>query len=359
MIWPFETRARRYPRNAEQDPPQEGGQRADYTDSATAALVAQSSGVAVEPGALALAEACAGLWERALSSATVEPMNNRLAGLSPAFLAVAGRSLAVKGNLCARIVVEGSRVLLIPASVFDLMGGADPDSWTYRLDMVGPTATETIMLPAAGVVHFRCGASASAPWRGVAPLNRATATAGLATAVEKSITTEARLPIGRLGVVYGSKKADGFLDFLKCGGYLVAGGNADRGLQQEPSTRHRPQTYGPEPNQVMQAVRTDTGRDICAAFGVPPGLFAERGDGAGQREAWRRFWLGTVQPLARMIESELRAKLDPAAAVILDALRASDEDGRSRAVARRAQAYKVLRDAGIDATEARRIAGIE
>ncbi len=70
------------------------------------------------------------------------------------------------------------------------------------------------------------------------------------------------------------------------------------------------------------------------------------------------FWLGTVAPLARMIEAECREKLDLGVSIGLDALRAADEDGRSRAVARRAQAFKVLVETGLDRDEARRIAGL-
>ena len=79
---------------------------------------------------------------------------------------------------------------------------------------------------------------------------------------------------------------------------------------------------------------------------------------AASGEAWRRYWVGTVAPLTRMIEAECRDKLDPGATITLEALRASDEDGRSRAVARRASAFKTLVDTGMDRDEARRLAGL-
>ena len=116
---------------------------------------------------------------------------------------------------------------------------------------------------------------------------------------------------------------------------------------------------GPEPDETFHALRTQTGQDICAAYGVPPTLFSATGDGAGQREAWRRFWAGTVAPIGRTVEAELRAKLDQAAMVSFDALRASDEDGRSRAVSRRAQAAKVFLDMGMSREEALRLAGLD
>ena len=264
----------------------------------------------------------------------------------------------MRGNLVARITVEGSAVRLWPAADFDVTGDADPDSWVYRLNLPGPSATHTVLVPAAGVVHFRTGAGASTPWRGVAPLARAQSTAALAGAVEYALTREMGIPPGRLALAHGSGKVEGILRWLREGGFAVAGDAANRGTQQEPAQRHAPVVYGPAPAETVEALRTDTGRDVLAAFGIPPALFAERGDGAGQREAWRRFWLGTVQPLAVQIQAEVREKLHPDVSIGLETLRAGDEDGRSGAVMRRAQAYKVLKEAGVEDGEARRLAGL-
>ena len=354
MKWPFERRAGRYP-------PASSGETAgstSRTDEVIDALLARAAGSSKDPEALAVAEAAVSLWERSLASATVEPRGGRLAGLTPGMMALIGRTLAVRGNLVARITVEGSAVRLWPAADFDVTGDADPDSWVYRLNLPGPSATHTVLVPAAGVVHFRTGAGASTPWRGVAPLARAQSTAALAGAVEYALTREMVIPPGRLALAHGGGKVADILRWLKQGGFAVAGDAANRGIQPEPTQRHRPVTYGPEPAETVEALRTDTGRDVLAAFGIPPALFAERGDGAGQREAWRRLWLGTIQPLAVQIQAEVRAKLEAGATFHLDALRAGDEDGRSRAVMRRASAFKTLVDTGMDRDEARRLAGL-
>ena len=354
-MWPFEKRANRYP-TADAEPA--SGATTSATDVVVDGLLARATGTAVDAGSLGLAEACVGLWSRALSSATVEPMNNRTEGLTPALLALAGRSLATRGNLVLAIQIAGTTVRLAPAADFDVSGGADPEGWTYRLNLAGPSATETVLLPSAGVIHLRIGASVDAPWRGISPLNRASGTAALGAAVESSLLKEAKLPTGRLAVAYGAQKVDGVLSWLRQGGFAVAGDSSNRGVSPEPAQRHRPQTYGPEPQQVMESLRSDTGRDIANAFGVSPALFAERGDGAGQREAWRRFWLGTVQPLAVQIQAEVREKLHPDVSIGLEALKAADVDANSRAVARRATAYKTFRDSGIEDGEARRLAGL-
>ena len=48
---------------------------------------------------------------------------------------------------------------------------------------------------------------------------------------------------------------------------------------------------------------------VLAATGTPPSLFLDA-DGTAQREAVRRWHLGTVLPLARLVEHELSAKLE-------------------------------------------------
>ena len=286
-------------------------------------------------------------------------MNNRLMGLTPQHLALVGRELATRGNSLFKIEIRAGAVELVPASTLSVLGNANPDTWTYLLTVIGPSNSVTERIPSAGIVHFKIGASAWEPWRGVSPLRRGSGTASLGSAVEASLLKEAKIPTGRLALAHGAGKVDGVLNWLKVGGHAVAGDTANRGVQTEPAQRHKPQYYGPEPEVVMQGLRSDTGRDILSAFGVSPVLFSERGDGTGQREAWRRFVFSTLAPLARMIQAELRAKLDATAMVSIHELRAADEDGRSRAVMRRAQAFKVLREAGIEDGEARRLAGLE
>ena len=338
-MWPFETRATgRYPTEAAET----AGESTSYTSLVLDSLLDRAAG-RVDAGSLAVAEACIGLWERCLASATVEPMNNRTSGLTPQHMALVGRELATRGNALFKIEVKDGAVELVPASTLSVLGEAGPETWTYLTTTVGPSNSTTERIPSAGVVHFRIGASSWKPWQGVSPLGRGSGTASLGSALETSLLKEAKIPTGRLALAHGAGKVDGVLTWLKVGGHAVAGDTAARGLQTEPAQRHKPQYYGPEPEAVMEGLRTDVGRDILAAFGVSPVLFSERGDGTGQREAWRRFVYSTVAPLARTIAGELRAKVDPTAMVNITELRAADEDGRSRAVMRRAAA---VQDAG-------------
>ena len=95
---------------------------------------------------------------------------------------------------------------------------------------------------------------------------------------------------------------------------------------------------------------------------VPATLFEpSEATEAGQREGWRRLWLGTdTTPRDPDSKPRCREKLDPGATITMEALRASDEDGRSQGSdARRAAAFKTLVDTGMDRDEARRVAGLE
>ena len=51
-------------------------------------------------------------------------------------------------------------------------------------------------------------------------------------------------------------------------------------------------------------------RRMLAACGCPPSLFTDGADGTAQREGLRRWHLGTLLPLARLLEHELTARLE-------------------------------------------------
>ena len=321
----------------------------------------EALGIAVAPEDLATVEACAGLYERAIASAAVEPMGAAVGALSPQLLAVAGRGLALFGQALFLIDVDPMRGLtLTPASSWDVSGSPLEAEWTYRLDMIGPSGSFTVTRPGAAVLHFRIGADSRAPWRGRPPLRRSQATANLAASIEAQLTSESKLPTGRIVPLSGTREQIAKIGkMIGAGGVVVTGlGQSSPGQEQVPSSRYQPQRIGPAPEAAYEELRQHVGQDIAAAFGISPSLFSPAGDGSGQREAWRRFWAGTIAPIGSLLEAEIRAKLDPEARISFPALRASDEDGRSRAVARRANALKTLLEAGVERDTALRLAGL-
>ena len=348
-MWPFST------------PTVETRSTNSETDILVEAIQSRVSGRTPDHAALATVEACSSLWERALASATMMPLSAALRPLTPDLLALVARGLASRGEFVAHLRVnEMSGLRIVPASGWDLRGDADPHMWRYRLDMGGPSGNQsTGYLNSDQVLHFRIGASPQEPWRGRSPLRRSRATADLAARIEGNLILESNIKPTRIASTAGTAvQAESFAKALSQGGLFGTAFGQPLAGQQVPSSRWEPAKMGPEPDETFHALRTQTGQDICAAFGVPPTLFNASGDGAGQREAWRRFWAGTIAPIGRVIESECKMKLDPAALVSFDALRASDEDGRSRAVSRRATAAKVFVDMGLDRDAALALAGL-
>ena len=110
-------------------------------------------------------------------------------------------------------------------------------------------------------------------------------------------------------------------------------------------------TYGMDRN-TLDALRTATGRDVLGACGVPPTLFVANSDGTAQREAFRRFLHSSLRPLARIMEAELRLKLDaPNLVLDLSELHAADVAGRARS-------FGQFVKAGVAAEDAARETGI-
>ena len=88
---------------------------------------------------------------------------------------------------------------------------------------------------------------------------------------------------------------------------------------------------------------------MVASCGAPPSLFVDA-DGTAQREALRRWHLGTVMPLARMLEGELSAKLATPVRLRFDAYPLD--------LAGRAQAFQKLVAGGVAVTEALATSGL-
>ena len=88
---------------------------------------------------------------------------------------------------------------------------------------------------------------------------------------------------------------------------------------------------------------------VLAACGTPPSLFVDS-DGTAQREAVRRWHLGTVLPLARLLEYELTAKLESPVRLRFDAYPLD--------LAGRAQAFQRLVAGGVAVNEALATSGL-
>ena len=218
-------------------------------------------------------------------------------------------------------------------------------TWRYRCDLFGPSGNVTRNLPGAAVVHGRYSVDPARPWWGVSPLGWARLTGKLHANLEDAIADEASGTRGHvLPVPQGPDTdddtdplADLRADIASLRGKTVLAETTSAGWGEgqmaAPAADWRPVRLGFNAPASMATLRTDSAQAVLAACGCSADLFAA-GDAAGQRESWRRFLHGAVQPLADLLAAELAVKLDvPGLRLTFDRLFASDLSGRARACA--------------------------
>ena len=194
-------------------------------------------------------------------------------------------------------------------------------SWFYRLDLFGPSGNTTRVYPSTSVLHFRFASDPERPWAGVSPMSYARLSSKLAANLELRLGEEASARVGSLIAVPadgGDGSTDDPLASLKKDLAALAGNTAlvetvsggwSEGKGAAPLADWRPQRMGAHPPATLAELRGASSMDILAACGVPPGLASDKAEGSGQREAWRRFSVGTIQPAARLVAEELSDKL--------------------------------------------------
>ena len=363
-LWPF---ARTEKRSATGGGSQGG---AGFTDAVVRALLAQAAGEATaDPSATAALEAAAGSYARAFALAEVDPATPATRALTPGLLALMGRDLLRRGEFVHVIEVGSGGVRLQPGGSWDVRGGPDPLTWRYRVDVFGPSGNRTRHLPAAAVIHGRYSIDPARPWFGISPLGWAALTGRLHANLEDALSDEASgtrghllpVPQGPDGdeVDADGEPADPLADLRKDIAALrgrtvlteTTSAGWSEGREAAPAADWKPMRLGANPPPSLATLRTDSAQAVLAACGVSADLFVA-GDAAGQRESWRRFLHGSVQPLADLVAAELADKLDvPDLTLNFDRLFASDLSGRARA-------FGSLIKGGMDADRAARLAGL-
>ena len=89
--------------------------------------------------------------------------------------------LACTGNSVWLIEADADGLRLTEAASYDVFGH---ESWRYRLELPQPSGSRIVTVPAEAVVHAQFASQQAAPWRSMAPLEAAGATAELARAIE-------------------------------------------------------------------------------------------------------------------------------------------------------------------------------
>ena len=335
-----------------------------YTDAVIASILSRATGGAQgDVLATGAVEAASALVGRAFASATLNPA---MPAVTPAILGIIGREIIRRGECVFAIDVDRETGLrLTPASSWDISGGPEPESWSYRVDLSAPGGTVSRVVSGAGVVHVRPYVEPSAPWRGLSPIASASLTARLLSETESALADESAgtrghvlpMPQGNAGddddddADDSLSKLQADIANLKGKTALVETSSAGwgEGRGAAPQTDWKPQRIGANPPDSLRQLRGDAEMCLLGAMGVPVELISARSDGAAVREAWRRFAHSTLAPLGEHVAAEFAEKLDaPGLALDFSSLFASDITGRARAFASMVQAgMDVERAAGL------------
>ena len=357
MKWPF--RKKEYRTGA--------GTGGSYTDALVSAIMSAATGNTLAvPGATAAIETVSGLVSRAFASAEISGPFYVVEALTPSMLALIARGLVRRGESVLRIDVRDGRIVLFPASEITVTGHSDPRSWVYQLSEHGPSSTTlTRNLAFDSVMHVMYSRDSARPWRGVGPIQSADISARLCGALAAALADEAGGPRGRLLPVPQSVQdvQEGEvdpIDLLKAdlanlgGGLAVVESMADSfqaGVSGRAPSEWAQKRIGAEFPDAMVKLQELATREILAAFGLSSALFSES-QGTASREAWRQALHGVITPLARLLEEEVRVKLDaPDFAMSFDRLAASDISGRARA-------FQSLVGGGMDVAKAAALSGL-
>ena len=321
--------------------------RADssYTDALVAALVGNATGKTALPTATAALEAAAGLVGRSFASAEVDAPD------------MVGRALIRRGEIVLMILVQDGDLHLLPAASHDIDGGPIPATWRYRLTVGGPERTVTYdNVPAEGVVHIQYSRGPETPWRGDGPLMVARLAGTLSAETAKALADESGmargaflpLPVDGADPTTTQLKADigaaaGDLLTTEAGDWDSEGGGK--------ATSWEAQRFGADPPAALVQLHEIASREVYAACGVPPILFAGDGAAAGLREAYREFLHATIAPLGRIVAAELSVKLEADIRLDWTELRAADISGRARA-------FQSLIGGGMDVAKAAALSGL-
>ena len=328
-----------------------------YTDLVLAGLLAQQgrgAGAAAE-WATGAVQSAAGLWARCLSVATSD-----IEAVNPDLLGGIGFDLGIVGEHVSVVHVDGTgRVGLLRASSWNISGGADPETWLYDVSLSGPTGTHTRVVPADGVVHVRYLPDCRTPWRGMAPWKRAPTLLKLAAEVEAALVREAMLTtriivpipqgIGKAGDAMKDRLQNG-TDQIVLPSTTAAGYGA--GKTSAPMSDWKVTRMKSEPDEGLVGLCREIPTQVAGLYGIPPVLSSGGGSETQTREAFRRFVLTAIEPIARIVSRELSRVFEVPVDLDLSELAHIDLAGRARA-------FKAYVGSGLTAADAAKLVGVE
>ena len=309
-------------------------ERASVSNAVIDTLLANATSGTAEASATAAATAAVGIVSSVLSTARPSGLQ---AILTPGFLHDYAARMLLHGNFVGLIDVDLLGNLTVhPSMDYKVAGTFRPSTWTYELKLPSPTRSEGIRLrrPAAGVVHTRIGAKSSSPWAGRSPLIQAGLTSKALASIEKSLGLDSTIPTGGImpqpdassakainAVKTALRDGKGGLTLIETTAQGYGQGGAAAPRKDWEQTR-----FGPVVPAANVKFRDAASLSILRALGVPAKVFD------GDLPSYRVMIATTVQSLARLLEYEVRDKLEVDVMLSLRDSGAIDVRGLGRAL---------------------------
>ena len=332
-----------------------------YTSRVIAESTSTAEGLADEaPTATAELEAAAGLYSAAFAAARLEP---DVPALTSEVRALIARNLIRLGQDQHQIEVRDGILVLVPVGyAYPYSDSPDPMRWLYQSSVYTPSGSRHQWILSGAMLHCRYGVDSERPWVGIAPWKWAASTGSMSAHLEKRLSEEVGGAVGRVIPLPASmagpgdedKLAQFKTDFAGLKGRATfvpttADGGGE-GRMAAPARDWKQERIGPMPDAQMVSLRSDAALAVLAVCGVPAALVTDA-DGMSQREAWRRWSMGPLVGLARVVEDEIARKLDVRTRFDFGPLWAWDMAGR-------AQSFKAMVTAGMDAGKAAALSGL-
>ena len=267
--------------------------------------------------------------------------------LTPLVLSMMARQALSLGNAVFDMGISDrtGALQLLPVASYSVVGEPEPETWRYELTQLRPRQADEQEedkgrkknVPWEGVVHVRYMPRPSAPWHGVSPLLAAGITADQLARIERSLSYDAgpasaiilAMPDGAPeNTVSDAEQAlstglgrINLLETLRSG--LGFGRDA---APKEDWDAKRVGAIIPEQSIALWRESTMA---ILAAIGIPPSLYTS--EGGAQREAHRRFYTNTVEPLGQIMAEELSEKFEQEITFDFPEVFRTDISARSRA----------------------------
>ena len=331
--------------------------RAGYTEAAILSILrGAESALAAEVSATGAVQASAGLLGRCMALAEINPPMVAEA-LTPAVMFSIGSALMNEGECVYMIDVVDGRVVLTRAASWDVRDGAI--GWRYKVQIAGPTETQTKDVPGEQVFHPRINIDPSQPHKGRSPAEIGGYTSQMAANLERSLSDETGASSGAVlphpSNLTGDKLEALKTDLARLSGKTALVESMQKGLGEGRAGAPddwKPRRLGAHPPESLIALRSDASKAVLALCGVPPSIFADGANANASREGLRQYLHSTISPIAKLVAEETKVKLHPETFFSFENLMASDLQGKARGC-------KALVDAGFTLEQAAKMSGFQ